>query len=199
MDLHDFLRSRRSVRRFKTYPVPESIIRNILTTATYAPSAHNRQPWRFVVVTSQDVKSNMADALAKDFRHDLDKDNIPEEEILARLQKSRSRIISSPVIVILCMDFSEMDEYPDSRRSESEKIMAVQSTANAGMQLLLAIHAEGLGCVWTCAPLFTPDTIRAVFNLPSTWEPQAMYFIGYPDETPRLRERKSIQEISIFL
>jgi coenzyme F420-0:L-glutamate ligase / coenzyme F420-1:gamma-L-glutamate ligase len=134
-----------------------------------------------------------------DFRHDLEKDNIPEEEILARLQKSRSRIISSPVIVILCMDFSEMDEYPDFRRSESEKIMAVQSTANAGMQMLLAVHAEGLGCVWTCAPLFTPDTIRAVFNLPSTWEPQAMFFIGYPDETPRLRERKSIQEISIFL
>jgi nitroreductase len=141
----------------------------------------------------------MADALAMDFRHDLEKDNIPEEEILARLQKSRSRIISSPVIVILCMDFSEMDEYPDFRRSESEKIMAVQSTANAGMQMLLAVHAVGLGCVWTCAPLFTPDTIRAVFNLPSTWEPQAMFFIGYPDETPRLRERKSIQEISIFL
>ena len=199
MDLQSFLRSRRSVRRFKPSPVPESIIRNILTTATYAPSAHNRQPWRFVVVTRQDVKSNMADAMALDFRHDLEKDNIPEEEILARLQKSRSRIISSPVIVILCMDFSEMDDYPDTRRAESEKIMAVQSTANAGLQLLLAAHAEGLGCVWTCAPLFTPDIVREVFNLPSIWEPQAMFFIGYPAETPILRERKSIQEISIFL
>src|ERR1700690_2307269 len=199
MDLQSFLRSRRSVRRFKTYPVPESIIRNILTTATYAPSAHNRQPWRFVVVTRQDVKSNMADAMALDFRHDLEKDNIPEEEILARLQKSRSRIISSPVIVILCMDFSEMDDYPDPRRSEAEKIMAVQSTANAGLQLLLAAHAEGLGCVWTCAPLFTPDTVRTIFNLSTKWEPQAMFFIGYPAETPKSRERKSIQEISIFL
>ena len=140
MDLQSFLRSRRSVRRFKPYPVPDSMIRNILTTATYAPSAHNRQPWRFVVVTSQDVKSNMADAMAMDFRHDLEQDNIPEEEILARLLKSRSRIISSPVIVILCMDFSEMDDYPDSRRVEAEKIMAVQSTANAGLQLLLAAH-----------------------------------------------------------
>ena len=134
MDLQSFLRSRRSVRRFKPYPVPDSMIRNILTTATYAPSAHNRQPWRFVVVTSQDVKSNMADSMAMDFRHDLEQDNIPEEEILARLLKSRSRIISSPVIVILCMDFSEMDDYPDSRRVEAEKIMAVQSTANAGLQ-----------------------------------------------------------------
>ena len=199
MDLQSFLRSRRSVRRFKPYAVPDSMIRNILTTATYAPSAHNRQPWRFVVVTSQDVKSNMADAMAMDFRHDLQQDNIPEEEILARLQKSRSRIISSPVVVVLCMDLSEMDDYPDSWRAEAEKIMAVQSTANAGLQLLLAAHAEGLGCVWTCAPLFTPGTVKTVFNLPPTWEPQAIFFIGYPAETPMLRERKSIQEISIFL
>ena len=141
----------------------------------------------------------MADAMAMDFRHDLEQDNIPEEEILARLQRSRSRIISSPVVVVLCMDLSEMDDYPDSWRAEAEKIMAVQSTANAGLQLLLAAHAEGLGCVWTCAPLFTPSTVKAVFNLPPTWEPQAMFFIGYPAETPRLRERKSIQEISIFL
>ena len=199
MDLHDFLRSRRSIRRFKPYPVPESMIRDILTTATYAPSAHNRQPWRFVVVTGQDAKAKMADAMAMDFRRDLEQDNSPEDEILARLEKSYSRIISSPVIIILCVDFSEMDDYPDARRAEAEKIMAVQSTANAGLQLLLAVHAEGLGCVWTCAPLFTPDTVRALFNLSTTWEPQAMFFIGYPAETPKLRERKSIQEISIFL
>ena len=199
MDLHDFLRSRRSIRRFKSYPVPESMIRDILTTATYAPSAHNRQPWRFVVVTGQDAKAKMADAMAMDFRRDLEQDNLPEDEILARLEKSYSRIISSPVIIILCVDFSEMDDYPDARRAEAEKIMAVQSTANAGLQLLLAVHAEGLGCVWTCAPLFTPDTVRALFNLSTTWEPQAMFFIGYPAETPKLRERKSIQEISIFL
>jgi F420 biosynthesis protein FbiB-like protein len=175
------------------------MIRDILTTATYAPSAHNRQPWRFVVVTGQDAKAKMADAMAMDFRRDLEQDNLPEDEILARLEKSYSRIISSPVIIILCVDFSEMDDYPDARRAEAEKIMAVQSTANAGLQLLLAVHAEGLGCVWTCAPLFTPDTVRALFNLSTTWEPQAMFFIGYPAETPKLRERKSIQEISIFL
>jgi F420 biosynthesis protein FbiB-like protein len=141
----------------------------------------------------------MADAMAMEFRQDLEQDNIPEDEILARLQKSRLRIISSPVIIVLCMDFSEMDDYPDSNRAEKERIMAVQSTASAGLQLLLAAHAEGLGCVWTCAPLFTPNTLRSVFNLPSKWEPQAMFFIGYPAETPKLRERKSIQEISIFL
>src|SRR5215475_1912615 len=50
-DLHNFLRTRRSIRRFKPDPVPDPVIQNILLTAAFAPSAHNRQPWRFVVVT----------------------------------------------------------------------------------------------------------------------------------------------------
>ena len=97
------------------------------------------------------------------------------------------------------MDFSEMDEYPDTRRAEAEKVMTIQSTANAGMQLILAAHAEGLGCVWTCAPLFAPDVVKTALNLSTTWEPQAMFLIGYPAEIPPLRERKSIEEISIFV
>jgi coenzyme F420-0:L-glutamate ligase / coenzyme F420-1:gamma-L-glutamate ligase len=199
MDYHNFLRSRRSVRRFEAISVPDSTIWKILTTATYAPSAHNRQPWRFVVLTNKKTKLELATAMALDFRRDLELDNISEEEILSHLDKSRSRIMSSPVIIILCMDLSVMDKYSDSRRMEAERLMAIQSTANAGMQLLLAAQAEELGCVWTCAPLFTPKTVREAFNLPVSWEPQAMFLLGYPAETPKLRERISIQELSIFL
>ena len=199
MDLHDFLRSRRSVRRFKPYPVPDSTIRKILTTATYAPSAHNRQPWRFVVLTDESSKARLADAMAIDFRRDLEHDNLSEGEIYKQLEKSRLRIKSSPVIIIVFMDLSEMDVYPDARRMEAERIMAIQSTANVGLQLLLAAHAEGLGCVWTCAPLFTPNSVRSAFNLSITWQPLEMFLVGYPAETPKLRERKTIQEISIFI
>ena len=199
MDLQIFLRSRRSVRRFRQQPVPVSILRNILTTATYAPSAHNRQPWRFVVLTDETAKSSLSDAMAINFRHDLEIDNLSEAEIRTRLERSRTRLISSPVIIILCMDFSEMDKYPDIRRAEAEKVMAIQSIANAGMQLMLAAHAEKLGCVWTCAPLFAPDIVKTALNLSTTWEPLAMFLVGYPAEIPRLRERKSIEEISIFI
>jgi F420 biosynthesis protein FbiB-like protein len=199
MDLHDFLRSRRSVRRFKPYPVPDSTIRKILTTATYAPSAHNRQPWRFVVLTDEVAKSRLIGAMAVDFRRDLELDNLNEVEIQKNLEKSRLRIMSSPVIIIVFMDLSEMDLYPDARRMEAERIMTIQSTANVGLQLLLAAHAEGLGCVWTCAPLFTPNSVRSTFNLSMTWEPLEMFLLGYPAETPKLRERKSIQEISKFI
>jgi F420 biosynthesis protein FbiB-like protein len=198
MDLHNFLRSRRSIRQFKPGPIPDQVIKEIITTATFAPSAHNRQPWRFAIITNASSKSYLADAMASDFRRDLEQDNLSETEINDRLEKSRSRLISSPLIILLCMDISEMDIYPDARRAEAEKIMAIQSTANAGMQMLLAVHAEGLGGVWTCAPLFTPDVVRAVLNLPKSWEPQGMFLIGYPAENPKPRLRKSFQDISRF-
>ena len=73
---------------------------------------------------------------------------------------------------------------PDARRAEAERMMAIQSTANAGLQMLLAVHAEGLGAVWTCAPLFTPEVVRATLDLPISWEPQGMFFVGYPAEIP---------------
>jgi F420 biosynthesis protein FbiB-like protein len=133
--------------------------------------------------------------MAIDFRRDLEHDNLSGEEIQGRIKKSRDRITSSPVIILLCMDMSEMDNYPDARRSEAERIMAIQSTANAGLQLLLAAHAEGLGAVWTCSPLFVPDTVSLALDLPNSWEPQGMFCIGYPAENPEPRIRKSLDEI----
>ena len=80
-DLHTFLRTRRSIRRFKPDLIPDSVIENILTTATYAPSAHHRQPWRFAVITEPSTKKKLADAMAKEFELDLVADSLPREEI----------------------------------------------------------------------------------------------------------------------
>src|SRR6185436_9922865 len=83
-NLHEFLQTRRSIRRFKSDPVPDSVIENILTTAAFAPSAHNRQPWRFAVVTDLSVKQKLADAMASEFERDLEKDKLPQTEIKKR-------------------------------------------------------------------------------------------------------------------
>ena len=77
-------------------------------------------------------------------------------------------------------------------------MMAVQSTAAAGMQLLLATHAEGLGGVWACWPLFAQDTIRTTLKLSDSWEPQGMFFIGYSEVIPDARQRKPTQETTIY-
>ena len=197
--MHNFLQTRRSVRRFKPDPVPDSAIQNILATATYAPSAHNRQPWRFVVIITQSVKENLAEAMAFDFERDLLRDGLPPEKIQTQIKRSKDRITSAPVAVLLCLDMSEMDSYPDEKRGQAERMMAIQSVAAAGLQLLLAAHAEGIGGVWACWPLFAQETIQKTLNLAAAWEPQAMFFIGYPVDVPEAKERKEIRNISLFL
>jgi F420 biosynthesis protein FbiB-like protein len=192
------LRTRRSIRRFKPDPVPDSVIQNILTTATFAPSAHNRQPWRFCVMTDSSTKQKLADAMAMDFERDLSHDGLSPEKIQAQIKRSKDRINSVPVAILLCLDMSEMDTYPDEKRQQAERTMAVQSVAAAGLQLLLAVHAEGLGGVWACWPLFAQEVILHTLNLPEKWEPQAMSFIGYPVEITEARERKPLEEIVYY-
>ncbi len=133
--------------------------------------------------------------MAQDFERDLMRDGVPPGKIQAQLKRSRERIISAPVVIILCLDMSEMDSYPDERRQQAERIMAIQSVAAAGLQLLLAAHAEGLGGVWVCAPLFAQKVIQKTLELSEKWEPQAMFFIGYADELPKPKELKHIENL----
>ena len=93
---------------------------------------------------------------------------------------------------------SEMESYSDEKRSKAEYIMAVQSVAAAGLQLLLAAHAEGLGGVWACWPLFAQETIQQTLNLSESWEPQGMFFVGYPEVIPEARERKLLEAITVL-
>jgi coenzyme F420-0:L-glutamate ligase/coenzyme F420-1:gamma-L-glutamate ligase len=199
MALRDFLRSRRSIRRFLSKEVGKETLVRILETATHAPSAHNREPWRFAVLTQPEPKFRLSDFLGAEFRRDLAADGLPQAEIESRLQRSRNRIVDSPVVVILCMDVSEMDSYPDEKRAQAEQTMAIQSVATAGLQLQLAAHAEGLSSVWTCGPLFSPETVKAALNLPEAWEPQAMFFIGYAGEEPRPKELKPLEAVVRYI
>lgn len=151
------------------------------------------------MVTDASVKARLADSMADDFERDLLHDGIPLEKIQAQIKRSKDRVAAAPVVILLCLDLSEMDSYPDERRQQAERMMAAQSVAAAGLQLLLAAHAERLGGVWVCSPLFAQETIQKTLNLPDTWEPQEMFFVGYPVRTPELRERRSVESISIFL
>ena len=144
------------------------------------------------MLTDLSIKTKLADAMAVEFELDLEKDGLPQAEIQKLTSRSRERIITAPVVIILSVDMSDMDIYPDEKRNKAEYLMAVQSVANAGMQMLLAAHAEGLGGVWVCSPLFVQETIQNILELPKTWEPQAMFFVGYPEVIPEARERKAV-------
>ena len=195
---HAFIRSRRSVRRFLPQPMPQEVLSRILETAALAPSAHNRQPWRFVILASSESRARLSDAMGADFRRDLLADGLPPDEVEAQVERSRRRILEAPAALLLCLDESEMDQYPDQRRQGAEHLMAVQGVAMAGQNLLLAAHAEGLGSVWMCAPLFAPQAVRRALSLPEVWQPQGLVLLGYPAKVPLARERGPITDITLM-
>jgi len=190
------LRTRRSIRVFKPEPVPRELIMKILDVARWAPSAHNAQPWRFVVITSDAVKQELAMKMAEAWRHDLSSDGVPEQRIKELTKASVRRFTSAPVLVLVCLTMEDMHSYPDERRRRAEHVMAVQSVAAAIQNMLLAAHALGLGACWFCAPLFCPDVVRKVLKLPSDLEPQALITLGFPAEEPKPPPRKPLSEVT---
>jgi coenzyme F420-0:L-glutamate ligase/coenzyme F420-1:gamma-L-glutamate ligase len=177
-----WLISRRSIRRYRSQPVPPELVTQLLTAATWAPSAHNRQPWRFVVMTGEETKTKLATAMGHQLRADLTTDNVPEAVIEADVGRSYQRITQAPLLILVCMTMVDMDVYPDAKRQHNEWTMAAQSTAMAAQNLLLAAHTLGLGACWMCAPLFCPQVVINTLDLPAEWQPQALITIGYAAE-----------------
>jgi F420 biosynthesis protein FbiB-like protein len=193
------LESRRSVRRFHTKTVPQEVIERILQAASWAPSAHNRQPWRYAVLRSIESRTNLAAAMGAAFKQDLLTDGVSLEDAQSQVERSRRRIEEAPVAILLCLDLDEVDEYPDRERQKAAYQMAVQSVALAGGYLLLAAHAQDLGGVWMCAPLFAPLVSSQALALPVRWEPEALVLLGYPAKIPEPRPRKALAEICRFM
>ncbi|NOY98164.1 MAG: hypothetical protein GXP40_03030 [Chloroflexi bacterium] len=190
--LHRFLQSRRSIRRFKADPVPESVVERILETATFSPSAHNLQPWRFALIQTSSAKEKLGAALTNKMRADMGSEGAPQTDIDKRVSISLRRIDEAPVTILLCRDATAV-----RREEPGETTMGIQSVAIAGLQLLLAAHAEGLGGNWICWPLYAQEATRAALDLPKTWLPEAMILLGYADEEPKEKTIRPLDQITI--
>jgi F420 biosynthesis protein FbiB-like protein len=195
----EWMRTRHSTRRFLPRVVEPDVIRKVLQAATWAPSAHHRQPWRFVVLSTQESRQSFANTMSIDFRRDLLSDGISTEQVESQVERSRQRIIDAPAAILLCLDSSVGDVYSDARRLQAETMMGVQGVAMAGENLLLAAHSFGLGGVWICAPLFAQETVRQALSLPESWQPQGLVLLGYPARIPELRPRLPVDQVSVFL
>ncbi len=186
-DLQQLLQTRRSIRRYTADLVPPEVVERLLTAAIWAPSAHNRQPWRFATVTTAEAKARLARAMGERLRADRLADGDPADAVEADAGRSLARIAGAPVVIVVCLTLADMDYYPDPRRSQAEYLMAVQSVAMAVQNLLLAAHAEGLGACWMCAPLFCGEAVRESLDLPGDWQPQALVTLGRPASGGTLR------------
>jgi coenzyme F420-0:L-glutamate ligase/coenzyme F420-1:gamma-L-glutamate ligase len=191
------IHARRSVRRYTSAPVSAEVVERLLDAARWAPSAHNRQPWRFAVLTEAASKDHLARAMSDQLRADRLADGDALEVVEQDAARSQARITSAPVILLVCLSMAEMDKYPDTRRKKAEYTMAVQSVAMAVQNLLLAAHAEGLGACWMCGPLFCREVVRAALSLPKDWEAQAVITLGYPANTGKPGVRKMLAEVMV--
>lgn len=176
----EIVHSRRSTRRYSSRPIEKAILERLLEAARWAPSAHNRQPWRFCMVTSAETKQALSEAMGKQWERDLTTDGADQEMIERRVTISRMRVTGAAALLVVALSMEEMDVYSDDKRNQAEWVMAVQSTALACENLLLAAHSYGLGACWMCAPLFVPELVRSVLDLPESWQPQALITLGYP-------------------
>ena len=109
-----------------------------------------------------------------------------------------TKLIIRSVVILFFLTMADMDHYPDQRRSQAERQMAVQSVAMAVQNLWLLAAEEGLGACWLCAPLFVPDLVRQTLDIPSDWEAQGLLTLGWPDEE-RSKTRRPWQESVLFL
>lgn len=192
------MRRRRSIRRYLPQPVERGAILRILEAATTAPSSHNRQPWRFALIESGEGKKTLATAMGRRLRADRDADGDDPLAVDADVMRSFARLTEAPAIIVVCIDLTEMDRYPDDRRRKAEYVMAVQSTAMAVQNMLLAAEQEQLGTCIMCAPLFCPEIVSAALRLPREWESQMLVTIGKPAAPGKIRPRKPLNEVVLW-
>ncbi len=197
LDLPELIRGRRSVRRLRPDPVAPELVMAVLEAAAWAPSPHGTQPWRFVVLTQETRKRRLAEAMAEAWRRHLAMDGQDEATIARRLAGSQRRLVEAPVLILLCLDPSDLDRYPDPERQAAERTMAIQSLGAAAQNLLLMAYRLGLDTGWMCAPLFCPDVVRQVLQLPATLEPQALITLGYAAADPQRRPRRPLDQLIV--
>lgn len=169
MDFYKVISTRRSIRKYKPVPVEEEKLNRILEAARIAPSACNRQPWHFIVIKDTGAKNNLKKAQVY---------LSPNE---------RDWFYTAPVIICACGESSNSWIRKDGKDYRDIDV------AIAFEHLILAATVEGLGACWIGA--FDPVPAKKVLGIPEGIEPIAFTPLGYPDESPQDRGRKSINEI----
>lgn len=191
MNTLEAIAQRRSIRRFKRDPIPEEVLQRILTAGTQAPSSKNRQPWRFVVVTGE-KRAEMVHVL---------RDGIARTK--ARGEDPGSAEWTADVmeqVSVTIFVFNPHGLRPWLAHSIEQNFRALVDTQSIGaaiQNMLLAAQDLGVGSLWIC------DVFEAYEEL-CTWlgEPGQMVAavsLGYADESPATRSRKTVGEVTRWL
>lgn len=175
------LRERRTIGRVKSDEVPKEQIEQLLEAATWAPSHHNTQPWRFIVMTGAG-RSLLGEGYANVYSATTGDTDAEKRE------KEAKKAFRSPVVIAAICSPSD-----DPRAVIEEEVAA----AHAAVQnLLLAAHAIGLGAIWRSGAPMYHEAMHQHFKLRQDEQLVGLIYIGYPDLTPNAPSRRSAQEVT---
>ena len=162
--------SRQSIRKFTNEQIPDSIIEDLVNIGRSAPSGGNRQPWRIIIVTEQNLKDQLVMA--------------------AHNQKF---IADAPVVFVIC---AVPEESAERYQERGRTLYTLQDTAAMTLNILLGSHIHGYGSCWIGA--YNEEEVSKILNIPSHMRPVSMIPVGKIDgKLPPLRGRKSPSEIVI--
>lgn len=187
---------RRSIRQFQDRPVEDSLIQTVLGAANQAPSAHNKQSWRFIII--RDQKKQQLAQLVSQKASDFPK---PSSSIL----RMAARSIGSAPVVIAAMNtgtlISHGTELFNIKREVSGdffRTMEIQSSSAAVENLLLAATSLGLGSVWLGVLFLIKDDVSSFLG-EDLGEFMAVIPLGYPQKDHDSPRKEPLEYVVKYL
>ena len=175
MEVLDAIKTRRSIRKYKTTPVDDKTLELILDAARWAPSWANTQCWRFLVVSDNDIKNKLADTL---------NDTNP----------SIGAIRNAPLVIVACTELGTSGCY-DGVPATDKGDWFMFDVALAMQNLVLTAHSLGLATVYVGS--FDAKEAASILKVPSGFCVVSMAPLGYPDQERIPRPRKALSEIVV--
>jgi coenzyme F420-0:L-glutamate ligase / coenzyme F420-1:gamma-L-glutamate ligase len=188
------MRERRSIRRFRSDGLPDGTLERLMEAARWAPSASNRQPFRFLAIEKPETRARMADLVREAVQATLDRIAENERGLAASYAQDFVRFETAPLV--LATYFRANNALAERFGMPADwDVGAVSSTSAAIMNLLLAAHALGLGACWMTGPLVAGPALEAFLDIPAGWRLSAIIPVGFADESPAPPRRRTSAQL----
>lgn len=190
----DAIYERRSIRKFQDKPISEEDIIDILQCGIKAPSSKNRQPWKYIIVQGK-AKEEMLKVFHEGIIREEMKDALlPESRKYINGAKYTVEIMEQAPVTIFAINplgkgvLAELT--PEERIYE---VCNIQSISASIQNMLLGATHKGIGSLWICDIYFAYSELCEWLN--TEGELLAAVALGYPDESPKERPRKKIEDV----
>ena len=187
---------RRSVRKYKQDRIPQADILKMIEAANVAPSAKNRQPWRFIVYSEND-KKELLNAMEKGIEREIKVPKLPESASGIDDAKNTLRIMREAPITVFVVDPDGVS--PFDVVGADQRFKEINSTLSIGAaveNLILKATELGYGTLWIGNTCFAYQELMD--ELKVNGQLVCAIAVGIPAESPKARSRKPLDEIVEF-